>query len=554
MPRMPDGPGSPALTGLGTRGAVVAPHHLATAAGLEVLDQGGSAVDAAIATNAALAVVAPDTCGLGGDAFWLIWDEGRTALHALAGVGAAARRSDPDRLRAAGLTQLPVRGPLPITVPGTVRSWRDAHTQFGHASVPTILDPAIRLAAEGFPASKLYSSSIEKTAAVITGQPWATGFRQVYRPHNRPWAEGETVYQPALAATLQRLAEIGLDEFYEGGTAALLASSLEEAGSAIRADDLASQASRWSLPLVRSYRGIDVATHPLPSCGIVGLLMLSILDGSDPPKTGAFGTYGWRDAGWTHIGIEAAKLALAVREANLGDPDFGAASEDQVLDPDVISALIDRIDPGRASSDMPSITTLVGGTAFIAATDESGNAVSLIASNASDFGSGVVDARSGIAFHDRGQGFSLDPAHPNALEAGKRPLHSLLPAMLLRGGRPWVLVGSMGGDVQPQILTQVVSAIVDGLTEIGTAISVPRWSVEPRRDVSRPVTVLLEPGFDPTVSGKLQEMGHTVRDATDGKGIGHCHAIELQIDGGDDDAVQFRAATDPRSEGRPAVR
>ncbi|HLA16145.1 MAG TPA: gamma-glutamyltransferase [Candidatus Limnocylindrales bacterium] len=550
---MSHGPGSPAPLARGDRAAVVAPHHLATSAGLEVLRRGGSAVDAAIATNAALAVVAPNTCGLGGDAFWLIWDEAGGALHALAGAGAAARRSDPDRLRAAGLTRLPIRGPLPITVPGAVRSWRDAHARFGAVDLSVTLEPAIELATDGFPAWGGFARKVEKTAEAIVGEPWSSGFTGTFRPHGRAWIEGEIVRLPALAATLRRLSEAGLDDLYEGQVAMALVDALETAGSTIRADDLADQASRWGKPLVRRYRGVEVATHPLPSCGVVGLLLLAVLERVAAPSPGVFGGRGWPDARWPHAGIEAAKLALAVREALLGDPDFVAVDESVVLADDAIGSLVSRIDPDRAALDTPAITTLVGGTAYIAAVDEAGNAASLISSNATDFGSGVVDPLTGIAFHDRGQGFSLDPDHPNALVPGKRPLHSLLPGMILRDGRPWIVVGSMGGDSQPQILAQVVSAVVDGGTDIGTAISAPRWSVEPRDDVGRPIEVLVERGFDPAVATRLVGLGHALRSATEHEVVGHCHAIELRSGPSVGGEARLTAATDPRSEGAPAV-
>jgi gamma-glutamyltranspeptidase/glutathione hydrolase len=552
MRRMPDRPGSPAPLARGTHGAVVAPHRFASEAGLEILRSGGSAVDAAIAANAVLAVVAPQTCGLGGDAFWLIWDEAHGKLMALAGAGAAPRRIDPGALRTAGLTRLPIRGALPITVPGAVRSWGDAHERFGRVSLSTVLAPARAHAAEGFPAWSGFIRSVETIAREIDGQSWASGFTRTYRPEGRSWAPSEIVRLPALAATIERLAEDGLDDLYEGQTALMLVAALEAAGSAIRFDDLADHESRWGVSESTFYRGVEVATHPLPSCGVVGLQILAILGELASPERGSFGHVGWSSPAWPHVGIEAAKLALATRDALLGDPDFVEIDETALHASETTGPLAARIDPVRAATDTPPLATLVGGTAYIAATDPFGNAVSLIASNASDFGSGVVDPVSGIAFHDRGQGFSLDPAHPNALVPGKRPLHSLLPAMLLRDRRPWILVGSMGGDAQPQILAQVVSAIVDGGADIATAVSAPRWEVVPREEVRRPVPILLEPGFDPAVGEGLRGLGHAIRIGTDEDVIGHCHAIELLTDPSVE-GERIVAVTDPRSEGAPAV-
>lgn len=553
---MPDGPGTPAPFAHGVRSAVVSPHYLASEAGIDILRRGGSAVDAAIAVNAVLAVVAPSSCGLGGDAFWLIWDESSGSLDALAGVGAAARRIDPDRLRASGLTRIPTRGPLPITVPGAVRSWRDAHARFGILPMPTLLEPAIRLATDGFPASPYFVRRVETTFEAIDGRPWAIGFEATFRPLGRAWVEEDIVRLPALAGTLRRLSDDGLDDLYEGRTAGLLAAALEAAGSDVRADDLADHRSRWGVPLIHAYRGVHVATHRLPSCGVVGILLLAILERFPPPGRASFGRDGWTDTSWFHFGIEAAKRALEARDALLGDPDVVNINEEAVLADRAVDALAARLNPGRAADDTPPLATLVGGTAYLATADAAGNAVSLIASNASGFGSGVVDPTSGITFHDRGQGFSLDPNHPNALAPGKRPLHSLLPAMLLRDGRPWILVGSMGGDAQPQILAQVASAIVDGGADIAAAVSAPRWAVIPREEASLPVPVLLERGFDTSIAEDLRSLGHAVRLGGPNDDVGHCHAIELHVDGWVPESghgERLAATTDPRSEGRPAV-
>jgi gamma-glutamyltranspeptidase/glutathione hydrolase len=549
MRRMSEGLRRAAPVARGGRGAVVAPHHLATAAGLEVLQRGGSAVDAAIATNAALGVVAPNTSGLGGDAFWLIWDEATVSLHALAGAGAAPRRVDPDRLRAAGLTRLPMVGPLPITVPGAVRSWADAADRFGRASLSTILEPAARLADDGFAVSAPFARAVEETWTAIAAEPWAAGFATVYRPLERPWRTGEIVRLPAIAGTLRRLAEAGLDDLYSGGIARQSAHALADAGSPLDGADLAAHRSTWGPPLEEPYRDVVVATHPLPSCGIVALLLLAGLERLGPPEA-AFSPAGWSDRAWPHVGIETATRALARRDAVLGDPDMVPIDVAAFLGRAAVDRLVGDIDPAAASQ-VPPLRTLVGGTAFVAAVDAAGNAASLITSNASGFGSGVVDAATGIAFHDRGQGFSLDPDHPNALAPGKRPLHSLLPAMLLRDGRPWIVVGSMGGDAQPQILAQLVSATVDGGVDIATAIAAPRWEVVPRDDPGTPGLVRLEAGFDADVAAALREMGHAIRTAAANEHVGHAHAIEIARS--PDGSQELVAVTDPRSEGRPAV-
>jgi len=531
----------------GARGAVVAPHHLATTAGLSVLAAGGSAVDAAIATNAALAVVMPNGCGIGGDAFWLIWDATAERELALNGSGRSAAATDGAALRARGLAALPLRGGLSITVPGAVRSWGDAHERFGRLDVPAVLAPAIELARKGFPAWDGFIAAVEATAPIleqegVDGRSFAT----VYRPNDRPWRPGEVVRLPALATTLERLATDGFGALYKGDLAKRQARTLAAAGCAIDAGDLARHRSTWTEPIETTYRGVRVTTHPPNSSGIVALEILNILEQFQP-----------RDAiGWIHLGIEASKLAMTERDGFLCDPAFRDVPVARLLDKGYAAELARRIDPSSAATPPAATAPRGGGTVYLAVVDAAGNAVSLIQSNYMGFGSGIVDPDTGIHYQNRGSYFSLDPRRPNVLEPGKRPLHTLMPGMLFRGDdpAPWVVLGSMGGDAQPQIHAQVVSALVDRGADIAAAIGAPRWFVEPREHYAPPVDVLIEPRFEAGVLEGLAALGHpvTAAEAFD-SGLGHCHAIEL-VDGGPRDGGSLAAATDPRSAGLPAVR
>jgi gamma-glutamyltranspeptidase/glutathione hydrolase len=543
----------------GARGAVVAPHHLATAAGLRILEAGGHAVDAAIATNAVLAVVVPSGCGIGGDAFWLIWDEAAGRQTALNGSGRAPAAADPAALRASGLETLPYRGPLAVTVPGAVRSWGDAHARHGRLSREQVLAPAIRLAAEGFPAWDGFINAVETTLPeVVDAVGGGSGFERVYRPNGRPWRPGERVRLPALAATLARLADVGFDDFYEGELGERQASGLAAAGSAISDDDLRAHTSTWTEPISTTYRGVRVTTHPPNSSGIVALELLNILETFEPPPSPAFGPDGVADAGWIHLGIEASKLAMADRDFHLSDPDFVSIPVDQLLSKSHAAELARLIDPERAA--LPPASTLPrgGGTVYLATVDAEGNAVSLIESNYMGFGSGVVDPETGIHYHNRGSYFSLDPDHPNVLAPGKRTLHTLLPGMLFRAGerRPWVVTGSMGGDAQPQIHAQVVSALVDGGVDVATAVGAPRWFVDGEEHFAPPVNVRAERRFPTAILDELEALGHPLTRTIPYNGnLGHAHAIEL-IDGGpaaEDGTGSLAAATDPRSAGLPAV-
>ena len=538
---------------------MVAPHHLATSAGLGILAAGGSAVDAAIATNAVLAVVMPNGCGIGGDAFWLIWDEATGHQTALNGSGRAPAAADAGSLRRAGRTAMPLRGPLSITTPGAVRSWGEAHRRHGRLSRDAILAPAIELAAGGFPAWDGYIGAVEATAEVYAvgedlpdrGAGWAS----VHRPAGRAWRPGELVRLSALARTLERLATAGFDDLYDGDLADLQAAGLRAAGSQITTADLQAQGATWETPIAIDYRGTRVTTHPPNSSGLVALQILEMLERFEPPAASAFGLAGVADAGWIHIGLEASKLAMADRDAFLADPAAVDVPVEWLLSAERIAELAARIDRRRATPPPAGTNPPGGGTIYLAVVDAEGNAGSLIESNYMGFGSGVLDPVTGIHYHDRGSYFSLREGHPNELAPGRRPLHTLLPGMLFRDGRPWVVAGSMGGDAQPQIHAQVVSALVDGGVDMATAVGAPRWFVEPEEHFAPPMQVRLEPRFRARMAEELAALGHpvTLVEPFDGL-LGHCHAIELVAGGPAVAGGSLAAATDPRSAGLPAVR
>jgi gamma-glutamyltranspeptidase/glutathione hydrolase len=559
-----EGAGSPAAPGAGpagrpmargVSGAVVAPHDLATSAGLAVLAAGGHAVDAAIATNAVLGVVMPNGCGLGGDAFWLVWDEPRGEQLALNGSGRAPMGASADALRADGMVRLPLRGPTGITVPGVVRSWADAHRRWGRLSPAAVLGAAIEHATAGFPAWSGLAEAVDGILADTAGASWAAGLREVWQADGRAARPGETVRLPALGSTLRTLADDGFDAFYDGALGDRIARGLASTGAPFTAHDLRRHRSTWATPIATSYRGIRVTTHPPNSSGLVALETLNVLSGFAPPTDAGFGSRGWTHPAWVHLQLEAAKLALADRDADLTDPAFRAVAVERLLSPGHARSLATRIDPARADPAPHPVRTLVGGTVYLAVVDAAGNAVSLIQSNASGFGSGVLDPGTGIHFQNRGASFSLDPDHPNVLAPGKRTAHSLLPGMLFRGGerRPWVVAGSMGGDVQPQIHVAFVSALVDGGADIATAITAPRTVVRPDGWLAPPIDVVTDGALGDGVEAGLIERGHRVRGVPYDGTLGHQHAIEL-VDGGPAAGGSLAAATDPRSPGRPAVR
>ena len=552
-----DRPWGPVPLARGSHGAVVAPHHLATAAGLHVLRAGGTAVDAAIATNAVLGVVMPNGCGIGGDAFWLIWDASSSRQYALNGSGRSAGGADAAALRERGLLTLPRRGPLSITVPGAVRSWGDAHRRFGRSNRDEVLAPAVELARAGFPAWDGFINAVEATSRLLADQPaTGAGFASVYRPHGRPWLPGERVRLPALADTLEALARDGFDAFYDGDIGERQATALAAAGSPLRVVDLREHTSTWGEPIAIDYRGVRVTTHPPNSSGVVALESLGLLEQFEPPGATGFGPEGVTDPRWIHLHVEAAKLAMADRDAYLTDPEARDVPVEMLIDRERLGTLARGIDLTRASAPSPATNPSGGGTIFLATVDAEGNAVSLIESNYLGFGSGVVDPATGVHYQNRGSYFSLDPDHANVLEPRKRTLHTLLPGMLFRSGQvgPWIVVGSMGGDAQPQIHAQFVSAVVDGRLDIRTAITAPRFYIEPADHFAPPTSVSFEPRHAAGLDAALRAMGHDLAPTTPfDSNLGHEHAIEL-VDGGPADAGgSVAAATDPRSAGLPAV-
>jgi gamma-glutamyltranspeptidase/glutathione hydrolase len=546
----------PAFLARGAHGAVVGPHHLATAAGLAILRAGGTAVDGAIATNAVLAVVDNQACGIGGDAFWLIWDAPERRQVGLNGSGRSARTASAAALRARGLRTMPLRGGLSITVPGAVRSWGDAHDRFGRLPRATILAPAIELAWDGFPADDAFCHAVEVSAPLFERElgPDGAGWASVYRPAGRPWQLGERVRLPALAVTLERIAANGWAELYEGDTADRQATALAAAGSAIRVDDLRSHRSIWTEPIGSDYRGVRVTGHPPNSSGFVALELLNILETFDPPAVFEVGPTALPERiRWAHLGIEASKLAMADRDAHLTDPEHHRAPLERLLDKAYAQDLARRIDPNRAAQPPSARVPRGGGTIWLGVVDGAGNAVSLIQSNYAGFGSGVVDPLTGIAYQNRGSYFGLDEDHPNVLAPAKRTLHTLMPGMLFRDGQPWVVLGSMGGDAQPQVHAQVVSALVDGGADVASAVAGPRWFVEPARHYAPPDTVRIEPRFGSDFLAGLAALGHRVSPTEPFDGaLGHCHAIEL-VAGGPTAGGTLAAATDPRSQGLPAT-
>jgi gamma-glutamyltranspeptidase/glutathione hydrolase len=536
---------------LGRRGVVASPHPLATLAGLAALLSGGTAIDAAVAAGATLAVVYPHMTGLGGDSFWLCWDARGRRLRGLEACGAAARLATPGFYASRGLGEIPTRGPLAaLTVPGAVDGLWEAHlwsrsalgSPLGWAD---LLADAIRHAGEGIPVSPCQARVTARATDLLdrADEPVFGPLRATYLDGRAAPTPGAPLVQPRLARTLARLAREGGRVFYEGELAADLAEACEAAGSPLRAVDLVSHRSRWVEPLTVPYRDGLAASMPPPSQGMAALAILGMLDALD------IGGQPADSASYVHLVVEATKLAFGDRDRWLADPDAVPVPTARLLAP---AYLRERVKAIRADAAMPApvasgLDRLGGDTVACVTADAAGNCVSLIQSLYHEWGSGVVAGETGVVLQNRGAFFSLDPAQPNALAPGKRPFHTLTPFMFLRAGRPVLVAGTMGGEGQPQTVAALTTRVLDFGLDVQAAVEAPRWLYG--RTWGAPTRALsLEGRFPARVAAELRARGHAVRVLEPWSDtMGHAQAIWLGAPGG-----LLVAGGDPRADG-PAL-
>jgi gamma-glutamyltranspeptidase/glutathione hydrolase len=489
---------------------------LATQAGLEILRQGGNAVDAAIAANAVLALVEPTGCGLGGDLYAIVWDPAEQRLRGLNGSGRSPRSLTLAEFQARGLEFVPPYGPLPVTVPGCVDGWFTLHAELGSLPMDQILAPAIRYAREGFPVTELIAHYWELNARSRRDQP---GFADTYLPDGRAPRKGEVFRNPGLADTLEELAKGGRDAFYEGRIAGVIAGFMAEVGGFVTREDLAAHRSEWVEPVSSSYRGVDVWELPPNGQGIAALQILNVLEGFDIAGAG----FGSTDH--LHWFVEAKKLAFADRARYYADMALVDVPVAGLISKEYAARQRDRIDPDRAARrvDAGNPALESGDTVYLAAADDSGLMISLIQSNYRGMGSGLCPPGLGFGLQDRGELFDLTPGRANSYAPGKRPFHTIIPAFLTRDGRPWCAFGVMGGATQPQAHAWVVMNLVDfamNLQEAGDAPRVVhRGSSQPTGQVMTDGgTVYLETGFAWEDVRALEERGHRIGTTVGGYG------------------------------------
>jgi len=489
------------------RNIVSTSHPLAAQAGLRMLWKGGNAIDATIAAAAAITVVEPVSCGLGGDAFALVWDGSQ--LHGLnaSGVAPAAWNVDYFRRRygedANGVAKHPQRGWDAATVPGVIAGWEALHAKFGSLPFADLLEPAIEIAERGHAVASIVA---RKWAAAIPEMRDQPGFAATFMPNGRAPEVSELVRMPGHAKTLRLLAKHGPRAYYEGEIAERIAAFAREGGGAMTAADLRDYRADWVEPISQDYRGYTVHEIPPNGQGIAALIALGILEHFDLASLPVDSVES------QHLQIEAMKLAFADVYRYVADPRSMDVTPAQMLDPAYLAARAKLIDPRRATHfdfGMPK----AGGTIYLSAADESGMMVSFIQSNYMGFGSGVVVPDMGISIQNRGFGFSMDPRSPNVVDGGKRPFHTIIPAFLTQrvdGQHEAVMsFGVMGGDMQPQGHLQSIVRMLDYGQQPQAACDAPRWKV------NRDFTLDVEATMNAACANALAAHGHTIKSIDD---------------------------------------
>jgi gamma-glutamyltranspeptidase/glutathione hydrolase len=508
------------VTGLpwATRSEVYAQHGmaatsqpLATQIALDILKQGGSAVDAAIAANAALGVMEPTGNGIGGDLFAIVWDAKTKKLHGLNASGRSPEGLTLAMLQEKGLKSMPAYGPLPVSVPGAVDGWFELHERFGKLEMSEVLAPAIGYAREGFPVSELIAYYWRASARGLSRYE---GFSETFLRDGRGPRTGEMWTRPLLANTLEKIGAEGRDVFYKGEMADTMAAFMKRVGGYLTKEDFAKHRSEWVEPVSSNYRGWDVWELPPNGQGIAALQILNIIEQYDV-KTMGFGS-----ADYVHLFAEAKKLAFEDRAKFYADMDFAEVPVDWLISKEYAQQRAKLIDMQKAATSYPAGNPNLqnGDTIYLCTADAEGNMVSLIQSNYRGMGSGLCPDGLGFCFQDRGQLFDLTPGRANSYEPGKRPFHTIIPAFVTKDGEPLMAFGVMGGATQPQAHAQIVINMVDFGMNLQEAGDAPRMlhsdSSQPTGEqMSTGGTLALESWYSAEVRAELEKRGHVFKRA-----------------------------------------
>ena len=507
----------PAGLPFATRSEVIARHGmvatsqpLATMVAIDILKNGGTAVDAAIAANACQGLMEACSCGIGGDLFAIVWEAKTQQLYGLNASGRSPAQLTPNEFRKRGLEAIPDYGPLPVTVPGCVDGWFELHERFGRLPMKELLTPAIRYAREGFPLSEIIASSWRSSRTILGEYP---GFLETYFPDGKDPQTGDIFKNPMLARTLEKIANGGRDEFYKGEIARTINAFMKKHDGFLSYEDLASHQSEWVQPVSTNYRGYDVWELPPNGQGIAALQMLNVLEGFDL-KSAGFGS-----ADHLHWLIEAKKLAFEDRARLYADMEFADVPVETLISKDYAAQRRALIDSNRAASaysvELPYALT-DGDTIYLTVADKDRNMVSLIQSNYRGFGSGMCPDGLGFGLQDRGRLFDLTEGRFNTYAPQKRPFHTIIPAFVTKNGRPFLCFGVMGGATQPQGHVQIIANIVDFGMNTQEAGDAPRvvhlGSSQPTGEqMTDGGSVSLEKNFTEEVRQALHVKGHRLQ-------------------------------------------
>ncbi|WP_238946745.1 gamma-glutamyltransferase [Seongchinamella unica] len=550
----------------GSKGMAATAQPLASQVALDILKQGGTAVDAAIAANAALGLMEPTGNGIGGDIFVIVWDPASRQLHGYNGSGRSPRgqnlaelKSRIDALKAQGQLPadargIPSHGPLPVTVPGTVDGWFALHERFGKLPMNQLLAPTIDYAREGFPVSPVISYYFDRSwkffSQRFAGTPYLDNIRSTWFPQGRAVEPGELLTNQDLADTLETLALEGRDAFYKGSIARRMAGYFEGMEGGLAYEDFSQHQGEWVEPGSVNYRGYDLYELPPNGQGYAALQMLSILKNIDLRQ------WSRGSAEVFHYLVEAKRLAFEDVARYYADPDFADIPLNGLLSDDYGRQRFAEIDPLRASPEFgPGEPRLEGegDTTYLTVADESGMMVSLIQSNYRGMGSGMVADGTGFMLQNRGELFSLDPEHPNAYAPGKRPFHTIIPAFLMQDGEPVMSFGLMGGGMQPQGHVQVLVNMIDYGMNVQEAGDAARFlhdgGRQPTGKHGDPLgTLYVEPGVPAETVERLRAMGHHVEVDPSGVRFGGYQAIRVDRETG-----SYAGATEMRKDGTVAA-
>lgn len=510
-------------------GAAATSQPLATAAALEILQNGGNAIDAAVAAAAVLNVTEPHMTGMGGDMFAILWSAEEGRLVGLDASGKSGSKIDVDALVAEGAERAPNRGARAVTVPGALSGWNALVETYGTMTLAGVLAPAIRIADEGFPVTPIIAQDWAGSVQTLRRNP---GAAMTFLIDDEAPKAGEWFRNPDLARTFRRVAADGPGVFYGGELGREIVAGLDELGGFLTIEDLANHDIRWVEPLSVDYKGYTLHELPPAGQGIAALQMLKMLEGVD------FSSMRHNSAEYLHTLIEAKKLAHADLARYVADPDHMDVRPEALLDPDYLQGRASLIDPNHAAErPEPGEPTMASETIYLTVADRHGNMISFINSVYDYFGSGVVVPGTGLILQNRGAGFTIEEGHPNRIAPNKRPLHTIIPAFVTRDGQPWMSYGVMGGAMQPQGHVQVLLNMIEYGMDPQEAIDAARF-----RHLNG-TTVAIE-NLDPEVAARLEVLGHTLRDPN-GIAFGGGQAI-LRL------ARGWAAASDPRKDGMAA--